>query len=96
VSPKSTVLNTTSFEHTKQTVVATLKSHSHNSMSALHHIISATLTLHNAILTGDAVSLRNAHTCLDVFKSKDPEENELLLSVQDAIKVQLSKLPPSP
>lgn len=65
-------------------------------MNALHHIISATLTIHNAILTGDALSLRNAHARLDEFKSPDPEENELLLSIQDAIKVQLSKLPPSP
>jgi hypothetical protein len=65
-------------------------------MNALHHIISATLTIHNAIFTGDALSLRNAHARLDEFKSPDPEENELLLSIQDAIKVQLSKLPPSP
>lgn len=65
-------------------------------MNSLHHIISATLTLHNAISTGDARTLRETHARLDEFKSPNPEENELLLSIQDAIKVQLSKLPPTP
>lgn len=65
-------------------------------MNSLYHILSATLTLHNAIATGDARTLREAHARLDEFKSPLPEENELLLSIQDAIKVQLSKLPPTP
>lgn len=63
-------------------------------MIALHHIISSTLVLHSALRTASTKELHAAHMQLSDFRSEDQEENNLILSIQDEIKVQLSKHPP--
>lgn len=60
-------------------------------MNPYYHIISSTLILHSAIISASEDALIMAHDKLNDFKSEDPEENELLLSIQDAIKVRLAK-----
>lgn len=65
-------------------------------MNAFHHLISSTLVLHSALRTATTKELHAAHMKLSEFKSEDPEDNQLLLSIQDEIKVQLSRRPPSP
>jgi DNA-binding FadR family transcriptional regulator len=63
---------------------------------SLHHLISSTTLLLSNIATSDALTLHNFHQELSVYiLNQEPDHlTELMKSVQDAVKVELSTRKP--
>jgi len=65
-------------------------------MNPIHHLLSSTTLLVTSIATSDALTLHNFHQELSVtIANQEPDHlTQLLLCVQDAVKVELSTRKP--
>lgn len=65
-------------------------------MNPIHHLLSSTTLLTSSIATSDALTLHNFHQELSVLISNQEPDHltELLKSIQDAVKVELSTRKP--
>ena len=65
-------------------------------MNPIHHLLSSATLLLTTISTSDALTLHNFHQELSVIlANQEPDHlTELLKSVQDAVKVELSTRKP--
>jgi hypothetical protein len=65
-------------------------------MNPIHHLLSSSTLLLTTISTSDALTLHNFHQELSVIlANQEPDHlTELLKSVQDAVKVELSTRKP--